>query len=68
MNPFGYPRRAGWLADTAEAPHIPDLFVAAPKGVSLVPRCMARPCVARHNVERVNVRAASMYQASGVKH
>lgn len=36
---FGVTRRhAGCLADTAEALHIPDVFAAAPKGVSLVPK------------------------------
>ena len=30
--------------------------------------CMARPCVARRNVERANVKAALMYQTSGVEH
>jgi hypothetical protein len=33
-----------------------------------VPGCMAWPCVARQNVERSNVRAASMYQTSDVEH
>src|SRR5215467_146088 len=33
-----------------------------------VPMCMARPCVARRSVERANVKAASMYQTSGVEH
>ena len=33
-----------------------------------VPGCVARPCVARRNFERANVRAASMYQTSGVEH
>jgi hypothetical protein len=30
-------RQAGWIADTAVAPRIPDVFAAAPKDVSLVP-------------------------------
>src|SRR5262245_32270229 len=29
---------------------------------------MARPCVARRSVKRANVKAASMYQTSGVEH
>jgi hypothetical protein len=31
-------------------------------------KSMARPCVARRKVERANVKAASMYQTSGVEH
>jgi hypothetical protein len=39
-----FERLAGWLADTAAAPQIPDVFAAVPKGVSLVPRAAVSTC------------------------
>ena len=37
-------RHAGWLTETAEVPQIPDVFAAAPKGVSLVPFTAVSKC------------------------
>src|SRR5262245_9376681 len=39
-----FERPAGWLADTAAAAQIPDVFAAVPKGVSLVPLCDLSTC------------------------
>ena len=39
-----FERLAGWLADTAAAPQIPDVFAAVLKGVSLVPFSAVSKC------------------------
>ena len=52
------------VRNTLDSRHDSD----CPEALALCAKCMARPCVARRKVERANVKAASMYQTSGMEH